>query len=300
MSVVSDIRDAAIDEAVSITTLLRRVQVLAAKLGNEQLKEWVRSELNGYASESELPGYRILPARARGNLAGPFNSGYKGLIIPESVLPEGLRKFASSVMLRQPISAIQALADQSNESGTFTFPWPGDLTAMMQEKISPGNVLWAAWQEVSRSQLVGLIDTIRNRVLDFALELEQQSPEAGDDTSPTTQAESKAVAQYLVQTFIFGNVGNVANASNNASQIGTIAVKGNFVALTSALKQLGVPDGEISDLKSALDDDGGTLGSRTTGWVAKIGSAISTGAIKVGSEVSTDALVKLISLYIGI
>ena len=99
MSIVSQIRDGAVNGDVSIATVLRQCAVLAARVDNEGFRGWVARELNGYPSDVELPSYRVLPAPAHGHLTGPFGSGYKNITIPPAVMPKGTEEYAQRVYL---------------------------------------------------------------------------------------------------------------------------------------------------------------------------------------------------------
>jgi hypothetical protein len=57
-TIVEQIQRDALDPSVSVSTLLRRVKLAAAKLGLGQVENWVEQELNGYSST--LPEYRIM------------------------------------------------------------------------------------------------------------------------------------------------------------------------------------------------------------------------------------------------
>jgi hypothetical protein len=84
MKMLDDIVDGAVDDKVSLATLLRKCLVLADKLKNNKLKRWVLSELNGYESQDALPEYRILNINAVGLVLGPFGSAIKDQPIPAS------------------------------------------------------------------------------------------------------------------------------------------------------------------------------------------------------------------------
>jgi hypothetical protein len=211
MSLLQDVQNAAIDAAVPISTLLRKCAVLAARLNNDELRAWVSKELNGYENVKDIPDYRVLGARASGHLAGPFNSGYKNITIPPMVLPEWGRHYAEEVRFTQPIATIE---DLGKGDGVVTCQWPGDLLAYMQtdegNKFAGGLVLYGAWQTVAKASVIGIVDTVRNRVLEFALRLEKEAPAAGEPDKPGSVV-SDATVRHLYQTIIHGNVvGNVA------------------------------------------------------------------------------------------
>jgi AbiTii len=58
---------------------------------------------------------------------------------------------------------------------------PPEMVALYQNSILKGSVLASAYQEVPGAFIVALNDTIRNRVLKFALELQEELGSVGDD-----------------------------------------------------------------------------------------------------------------------
>lgn len=59
MGLLADIEAAATDSTVSISDLLRKCKVLAARLKHREFADWVNAELNGY-NPSQLPPYRCV------------------------------------------------------------------------------------------------------------------------------------------------------------------------------------------------------------------------------------------------
>jgi hypothetical protein len=59
MSLLDEIQTAAAADAISLSSVLRKCQILAARLGYKPLKDWVEMESNGYQAGMELPHYRI-------------------------------------------------------------------------------------------------------------------------------------------------------------------------------------------------------------------------------------------------
>ncbi|RZG43836.1 AbiTii domain-containing protein, partial [Acinetobacter wuhouensis] len=59
MSLLREIQNDAVNSNVKVSDLLRRCKVLAYRLGNEDFKTWVDSELNGYELLDGIPSYRI-------------------------------------------------------------------------------------------------------------------------------------------------------------------------------------------------------------------------------------------------
>ena len=293
-SLLKEIRNAAVDANVPIANVLRKCAVLSTQLKNNELRDWAFQELNGYDTEAEVPDYRRVMASLTGNLAGPFQSGYKGVPIPAVALPEKLRNRARTVVFMQGVAGLQACLERE---GDLVFHWPGDLIAWIQKegKLSDDFVLYGAWQTVGESAVADMIDTVRNRVLEFCLRLEEEMPELmGDDSnsSPTAAVES-AASQVFNQVFVFGDhTGNIANASPAAEQSAQLVAPGDLSALVKALANVGVPAGEVDVLKAAIEEDnegGKKVGPKTGKWFKRAKQEVASGAwsLTKGATIAT-------------
>lgn len=299
MSLLRQIQDAAIDSSTPISDLLRRCAILANRLGNAEFKQWVDFELNGYPPSAALPDYRILPAPAIGDFEGAYGSWLRNIGIPPSSLPNEYRQYAERVLLRQPISFCAAMA-QTDPSGSVNAPWPADLLVIVGRKIVSDMQLMGASQPISHASLVGIVDIVRNRVLEFAMQIEGVSPQAGEiDASPVVSPER--VGQ-LYQTIIVGNVSNLAHGSPGAVQTSIVIQPGDLAALQRYLADLGVGGDDIKELETTLaaEKDAQGLGPKTTGWLAKLASKGVGVAGKVGGGVATGLINKAILQYLGI
>jgi hypothetical protein len=306
MSLLQDIQNAAVDAGVPISTLLRKCAMLAARLDNDELRGWVTKELNGYDNSDEVPDYRVIGAPATGHLAGPFGSGYQNITIPAMVLPDWARKYGEEVRFTQPIAAIEELG---KGDGVISCPWPGDLIAYMQtpegNKFAGGLVLYGAWQSIARANVFGIVDTVRNRVLEFALRLEKEAPAAGEPDKPNS-AVADATVTHLYQTIIHGDVvGNVATGSNAVQSTGPITVaKGDIETLRRRLADFGVPQDEIANLEAAIAQDppASAIGEkrRTIAWLGGLAGKVFSGAVKLSRGVSVDLIAQVIGQFLGI
>lgn len=59
VSLIHDIQAEAIDATSSVTALLRKCKLLAARLDHAELAQWVGYELGGYPNGAALPPYRL-------------------------------------------------------------------------------------------------------------------------------------------------------------------------------------------------------------------------------------------------
>lgn len=219
MSLLRDIQKSAVDANEPIGTLLRKCKILAVRLGSSELKTWVDSELNGYTKQDEIPEYRIMSIGCLGHFSGGFGSAIKNAEIPSRCIPKDFRAGLFTSYLAQPISSIESLINDS-EDGTVQQPWPADVTALFGTNIYQGYNCMAAWKVIPVNALVGILDMIRSRVLNFVLEIESEDPEAGDAPINSRPVSEERI-QQVFHTYITGNVQNVATGGSNFTQHAT-------------------------------------------------------------------------------
>jgi hypothetical protein len=216
MSLLREIQDAAIDSSTDLAVLLRKCKVLAARLGSPEFKQWVENELSGYDDIESLPDYRVLRVNSKGHFSGPFQSGLRYADIPLLCIPEELHKNLSHSYLTQPVASLESLIKES-KSGTLQEPWNPDLVAYVGQKIYEGMNCMQAWKVIPTAALVAALDAVRNRVLNFVLEIEAESPAAGEAPVNSKPVSQEKVHQ-IFNTYITGNVQNVATGSTNVKQ----------------------------------------------------------------------------------
>lgn len=216
MSLLRQIQDAAIDSSVDLPTLLRKCKVLAARLGNDDFKRWIDNELSGYDSKDDLPEYRVLNVNSKGHFGGAFGSGLRNADIPLFCLPKDFRESLGHSYLMQPIAAMAALVE-SSKSGILQEPWNPDLVAHFGQQIYEHMVCMQAWKVIPASALVAALDTVRTRVLNFALEIEAQNPAAGEAMANEKPVPQETV-QHIFNTYITGDVQNLSSGSSNVTQ----------------------------------------------------------------------------------
>lgn len=298
MQLLDEIIDLASREQGSVATLLRKCLVLAHTLKNDRLKHWSESELNGYDGE-DVPEYRQAPAPAKGFFVGGFGAQINDQPIPSAALQEKHRHFAESVELRQPIASYE----NAEASSKYMFEWPANLTVIYQTAFFERRyALNRAWQEVPGSVLVGLIDTVKTRVLRFSLELKGDLGSVNENVS---QLPRDKVDQQVV-TYIFGGTNVIG--SRDFTQIGNIDVRqGDWNSLAEALSKAGVNAPAVAELKLALDHDAQdadppapTLGQRTAAWLTGLGKKSGELALGVGLEVAKKEATKWVLGYLGL
>jgi hypothetical protein len=303
MTLLRDIQDAAINSEIDISTVLRKCKVLAVKLGNENFKNWVDQELNGYKNIDSLPSYRILSVDSMGYFSGEYGHRVNNVIIPLNFIPEQFRETLSNAYCAQPISAYDSFL-KSSRGENLQEPWPPELVVAYGNRISENMTCMRAWKVIPCSSMVSLVDSVRNRVLDFVLEIESEAPDAGEAPLNKPPLPQDKVT-HVFNTTIYGNVGNIAEGSTNITQSSTLNVyKDDFSSLRNQLLKLGVQASEIDELKSAINKDDKneviktkSLGNKVSSWLGNLLTKSAQGTIPIIRE---KLISKLILLYYGI
>lgn len=300
MRLVDEIIDLASDDDTSVSVLLRKCLILAHRLKNDRLKTWAENELNGYTNADGVPEYRKAVVVAKGFFIGRMGAQIHNQPLAARVLKPEDRHWALSAALKQPIVAYEG----GDPKGSCPrIEWPADLTVRYQSKFFDGYVLNRAWQEIPSTTLVGLVDTVKTRVLRFALELRDELVQVSDEPG---QIPSEKVERSVVN-IIYGGNNVIAGSARGFTQIGSITVQpGDLPGLRTALKHLGVEHDDISDLESALAGDaersGGAaaFGQLTAAWLKRIGSAVGNAGLSVAADVAKAEATRWILQYLGL
>jgi hypothetical protein len=304
MSLLTEIRDDAVNSQIELSVVLRKAKILAVKLSNEPFKKWVDQELNGYAATAELPEYRILQVESRGKFVGNLGSGMDNAHIPISVLPERIRPLVRNVYMRDPISYYADLVKSDNQENVES-PWPAEWLPLLTNKVYASMECIGAWRLIPRGAVVALLDSVRNKLLNFVLEIETVAPDAGERTPPPSQLSSDGITQVF-NTQIWGSNVNMAQASPGSTQrISVEIVKGDFESLSKYLASLGIQAADLKELEAAIKQDEAPtsadhLGQRVSNWIGKMIAKAASGAWDIGLTAAGTLLLKAIAKYYGI
>ncbi|WP_339053872.1 hypothetical protein [Arsenophonus endosymbiont of Crataerina pallida] len=172
MSILFEIQRNTTESNVSISGLLRKCLYFASKIDNKDFKFWVLNELNGYVNSSELPNYRILNCIAKCDLIQHHNylTFNNQLIRLKEDTPDHYKNHCSTLKVREKVSVIEDLLF-NNQSGIITAYWDSRLVNKFSNFYKGFDIL-RAWSEVPANLYFGMLDEIKTRVLQFALEAE--------------------------------------------------------------------------------------------------------------------------------
>ncbi|PTS80456.1 hypothetical protein DBR33_01625 [Stenotrophomonas sp. HMWF022] len=230
-SLVQEIQRDALDPKVGVSDLLRKALVVSTKLKINGDTAWIKAELSGYGGDAELPSYREL--RGIPQVHNPFH-GY----IPFQMSPKLELEFCKFPM-GFSVAEVESLLQQNEDQLRFSFPAP--VTAFflkgMEVPMQPSLA-------ISASVFHGVLDKVRNRVLQWALDLEDAGV-VGDGMS-FSPMEVKA-AQHV--TNITNNIGSMHN-----SQLQQLSSGQQSYQMSENREELAA---FLKELRSAAESKGG-------------------------------------------
>ncbi|WP_368170959.1 hypothetical protein [Aeromonas sp. R9-2] len=181
------------DPTVKTTDLLRKAWVAARQLKQPEWAAWINHELQGYPDGVELPPYRLL----RGELK--VKNPIRGLIPLMSDSP-GLIESLSTCRFVKPVGELEVLA--TAEHGIVRYLFPPNVAAEIM--AMQGDMPMTPEVVLATSQLRGLLELIRDKVLGWALDLADAGIQ-GEGMTFTPQEQQKAKQLVPVNIHIGGN-----------------------------------------------------------------------------------------------
>ncbi|TFD84055.1 hypothetical protein E3T61_20020 [Cryobacterium lactosi] len=296
MTLLDEIIDASTGESRSTSDLLRMVRVAAHRLGAIEISTWAQHELSGYPDDGELPDYRVQATSVLGIFAGPARSEIRHNL--QRASDDFLEWF--SVEIRQPISELESFASAESDA---VREWPAWL---VQKYERDGffrmnmHVLFSAHNVIPRQRIHGLIDTVKTRVLDFALELQSDFPAAGSVDGPTVNSEpSLARTVNNITNNITGHGTNVAIGSETVRQHSSVTV-GDVAALRSEAEDLGLTADAAHEFATAVETDRSVDGPAVKHFLERVRRGSITLSSAVASDVVAGSLVELAKGFLGL
>lgn len=290
-SIIQEIQSNSLDNSFPIAELLRKAFAVSTKLGLVEFREWTAYELNGYRGD-EVPDYR----RIKGTLKC-FNP-YRGWM-PAQIQDRELENSVTICPNNQSIGEVEHLL---RGDGSLQAQLPGSQQQVLQEWFDFNGEFTVF---ISKANLQGIVDTVRNRILEWSLQLEADGV-LGNGIKFTTEEVEKA--QVTQQNIHIGNFQGVLGNTENSSvtqNLNMTVTEGNFEQLVDALRGHNVAFDDISDLKQAISEDGAVepnsgFGSKVSEWIGKMVGKAADGSWSVGVATAGNILGAALSGYYGI
>lgn len=305
-SPILKLQDMASSSSTNIEDLLSRAKMISVKLGLNDISEWLEHELTGYPNDVALPEYRVL----RGHKVVGWNPFQGWIPFQLMNLLESDREAYELLTTLEFNNPVSMLVEYSKSESTLYSDLPEPCTDFLQ-KIS-GLDFRMCWP-INPTLITRILSHIRAKILDWALLLESKGVYGeGLLFSP----EEKREAQNVTYNNTINNNGNgmtvIGDVKNDKSVVGgTVSnvqqqnITGDFSALERQLKEHGIDDADIKELKAAIDqtpkpDTKEDVEKGFGTWIGKMTGKAFTGAIKIAGAAAPALLTNYICHHYGI
>jgi len=304
VNLIQDLQKDILNSEASLPSILRKTKVLGSLLRNKEFKKWVDNELNGYQEEDKkkIPSYRRGYVESYGDFLGPFGSVLKNQPISSLSLPVLFRQHVNKFLLVEGVRALESLIEHG--SSDFRMQWPADIIAAVSNKIFKGWVCMSAWKLVSRGQIEQVLDTVRNRLLSFVLELEEKHPEISESKDAISNVSKKEIS-YAFNTYIIGSRNIIASGVGINQKVHQQVPANDLKALLKYMEKINVPSDNLKELEKAIEEDGpGTkpneFGPKVSRWIERMANKkIVKGAWKLALPTIQMLIMKGLSMFYG-
>jgi len=302
MTLIEEIQQEAVDSKGDLGAILRKCKILAARLGSRRLEDWLLWESNGYPENVGVPEYRSWPLELKGHFYGPSGSGMRNAPIPWICLPKDIRESYQNYKCRQSIASIEDILMKSKAG--YVQVRSGDLAVVLGTNVYQHQNCMQAWAEFSVSNLVELLNAVRNKVLDFAIAVWKEYPAAGELSEPAGQSIQPERINHIFNTTVYGGAATFIGRADNSPMSFTIS-HGDFTSLEQILRLNGIQDEDILELKDAVRDDNhpetvNAFGPRVSNWIARMIEKAAQGIWNIGISTAGKLLSEAITKYYGL
>ena len=255
-SLVLELQQDALNPSIKVSDLLRKALVVASKLKVSVFRQWIEDELQGYKGKGlDIPKYRHLKGEIKAT------HPYYGFIPYNFEDP----KTAEALSVRpnpQPISELEHLLEKKDPKGVLMMPFPPKVV----KELDSGNLELGIVPTliIDGSRIHGILDTVRNIVLQWSLKLEAEGIIGEGMTFSKEEKKKASNVTYHIQ-HLTGVAGTV-HAEN--LQIGS------YISIYQELKARGISQQDRNELESILDQleaakghDRESLAKRGADWV---------------------------------
>ncbi len=246
MGFLNSLQAELVDHNMSIASALLKLRLLAAKLGSDELTEWIKYEAEGYPQDADIPTYRVVPISFSGTFHGPFGSGVKNAPIP----PLLIKKFAGedwvTMKIRESAAAVENMANQKDGLHLDL----ANLMVVLQGKVYPDYSPAQIVGYVSQTVLIGASNAIRTRLLEITIEIASKIPSAEGEELASIKREPEVARQIFYQT-IHGSMTNIQSSGSDAIIEVTIYEK-DRESLKNGLSKFGLSEEDSRELATLI------------------------------------------------
>ena len=201
---------------------------------------------------------------------------------------------------RQSIAALEALLKTGGNHFTVG---TGDLSLALGGNVYQNMNCLQSWAEIGSGAIVEVLNSVRNRVLDFSLAIWKASPVAGEPGASVKDRLDTAHVTQIFHTTIYGGAATILGSAENSS-ISTVA-QGNMDVLRGVLTKQGLPSGAVESLQRAIASDpmpphDAKFGPKVSAWLVSIADKAIASTLAAGGSLALKSVSEAVAHYYGI
>lgn len=290
-SIVLQLQSLASDPNSNIEELLNKSLLVARKLKIKEFRKWCELELEGY-EKNTLPEYR----KFRGQLKvfNPYH-GFQTFIIPDD-----LDEVVTSISINLSVGEINNLLKQDGDS----FENVISNQAKRQLMSLQGGYDLEPRVIFKRSQLLGITSKLRNIILNWSLQLEEDGILGkGLKFSDKEKEAAMSVNHFNIQN-LQGVAGTISGGTINQNNQMNIKEM-DFDSLAKYLAANNIAFSDIQTLKEAIQHDSiptesNKLGENVSVWIATMMGKAANGSWDIGIATAGTLLAQSIASFYGL
>lgn len=228
MTLVHDLQEKALDQNIPVSNLLRVAYTIAIKLSLKDFEQWLDNELNGYRNADDLPDYRFVTGFMR--YYNPYH-GWQDVIVGDKWLTDALEHLP----VVDKISEVEKLAESKEE--IYRQLPPETAIAFARKNYGMRALIF-----FGKQQLYGIVDSVRTKILNWSLVLEQKGILGENMTF--NEKERTAAQNVTINNNFFGSVTNAPIQQGN----------GNIMNIEQFKNELDTAKFLVEEIKKIMDD----------------------------------------------
>lgn len=200
--IVTDLQKDLINQSKPTSEILPKAYLIAKKLQLEDFSSWLKLEMDGYRNieEQNIPDYRSISGQIKAK--NPFNGW-----IPVCIDDKKLEKKLSERKCSQSIKELEKLLEENKDKNLYT-ALSGEFSKLLDYPL-PCGVFYG------RSQFVAILNLVRNKILDWTLDLESKGIKGKNMEFLEEEVEKAQTSSTTTVNNIYGGTNNFQVAQGN-------------------------------------------------------------------------------------
>lgn len=157
---LQELKNDAVRSEIKVSELLRRAKLILKDTDQQEFKDWLNKESNGYGKSEKVPEYRMIRGEPKG--WNPYH-GWVPFIIEDPKTQESLSKRGSS----QSIAELESLIGNNENPIHLEMPYPAEAQANFSKSVGLDTKFSLF---ISPSAIHGILNIVRNKLIDYLIE----------------------------------------------------------------------------------------------------------------------------------